>query len=127
MVGQQMLRSSFQQDRLLRGGLAVGTTLSYTYLFPCSVSCSKYWAKLKSWTSPKALVMICRPMGRLFLSVPLGIDMAGKPAIEASVVYTSAQYMSTGSWTWLPSLKAVVGVVGKIIKSYVDKIAWSCC
>lgn len=59
--------------------------------------------------------MICNPMGRFLLSLPLGMEMAGSPAMDAGTVYRSARYCSMGlSWV-LYRGKAVVGVVGEMM------------
>ena len=67
------------------------------------------------------LAIICIPKGMLLLSNPQGIDIAGYPVNEANVVYISS-HSELSSLHFSPILKAVVVVVGNIIKSYFSKI-----
>jgi len=56
-------------------------------------------------------------MGKPLLSLPIGKDIAGIPAILAEIVNISERYMLIGSFSFSPILKAVVGDVGDIITS----------
>ena len=57
------------------------------------------------------------PTGNPDESKPLGMDIDGIPDKEAWTVYKSEKYIETGFNLNWPKLKAVVGVVGVIIKS----------
>ena len=58
-------------------------------------------------------------MGRLFLSKPHGIEMAGNPARLTEMVYISERYIAIGSSS-SPILFAVLGATGDKLRIRVD-------
>ena len=66
----------------------------------------------RSPDSSKDLPINCKPIGRPRVSKPTGIERAGIPARLTEIVKMSLKYIDTGSLTFSPSKKAVVGDVG---------------
>ena len=68
--------------------------------------------------------MICRPTGRPSSGAsPTGMDMPGVPARFTGMVATSLRYIASGSSSFSPMRKAVVGAVGEMRTSTFSKAA----
>ncbi len=68
-------------------------------------------------SSSKCLPIIWRPIGKLSVVKPHGMDIAGTPAKFIEIVKISDRYIWSGSVAFSPILNAALGDVGVTITS----------